>query len=64
MFKLGPKTRKGVGSSMPNASVPIPEASADAPDLNYPDDLQIQAFNDFEAALLDLYKKHGGTPCQ
>lgn len=43
---------------------PIPEASADAPDLDYPDDLQIQAFNDFEAALLDLFKKHGGTPCQ
>jgi hypothetical protein len=49
---------------MTDKNTPIPEASADAPDLNYPDDLQIQAFNDFEAALLDLYKKHGGTPCQ
>jgi hypothetical protein len=43
---------------------PIPEASADAPDLNLPDGLQIQAFNDFEAALLELFKKHGGTPYQ
>ena len=94
MFKIGPKTRKGAGSSMPelsaddpiytrgfavggitarrtsaapespDASSPIPEASADAPDLNYPDDLQIQSFNDYEAAMLALYKKHVGTPDQ
>jgi len=64
MFKIGPKTRKGENKSMPDTSKPIPELTADAPDLNYPDDLQIQAFNDFEAALLELYKKHGGTPCQ
>jgi hypothetical protein len=64
MFKIGPKTRMGAEESMPDASVPVSEVSADAPDLNYPDDLQIQAFNDYEAALLVLYKKQGGTRCQ
>ena len=41
MFKIGPKTRMGAEESMPDASVPVSEVSADAPDLNYPDDLQI-----------------------
>ena len=56
--------RTSAAPESPDASVSIPEASADAPDLNLPDDLQIQAFNDFEAAMLALYKKHVGTPDQ
>lgn len=65
-FAIGgiPARRTTVAPKPPEANVPIPEASADAPDLNYPDDLQIQAFNDFEAAMLELYKKYMGAPDQ
>ena len=62
--RIGAEIPERVPGNSPDASVPIPEASADVPDVNYPDDLQIQAFNDFEAAMLALYKKHVGTPDQ
>ncbi|NCC06104.1 MAG: hypothetical protein EOM37_19160 [Proteobacteria bacterium] len=77
MFKIGPKTRKGAGSSMPELSAddPIytrgfavgemrsrpsssdtaattsPESRKESPSSSPPDDLEVQAFQDYEQAL-------------